>query len=330
MKIVACNWRHWQDTLKEDYMCRYITEPQTMPEGMTYKRMFVFSDWFTVLFGPKETVSHAQWMRVGYSVVAILIALVCLILSARSTELQIGLTLGALAFPVYSLVALKFCEAFPAPSFTTLYLVLSAASTLASLTGWACYYFDKPRVLTKGLYVFLGAPMFVLLLSGLDGHWPYLGMEIGDPPTYNLPYFVCGVVAITSTLLVTLFPKRLVRDFVFHFSTANYFAFAVLTGLFPTIDKVEGKKTEDSTNNTALSYGIACVVVVLATSVKLFLNKDAAMRDEDNDSEIEMADPEMGDKNSNPLLRDSSGTLTSNPLWSLSEKKEDEEDQAED
>ena len=64
------------------------------------------------------------------------------------------------------------------------------------------------------------------------------------------------------------------------------------------------------------------------TALKLFLNRDAAIKeDHDQYSEIEMADPERGDHNQNPLMRESSDTLTKNPLWSLTkEVNEDEED----
>ena len=66
--------------------------------------------------------------------------------------------------------------------------------------------------------------------------------------------------------------------------------------------------------------------------MQLLLNRDAAIKEEiDADSEIEMSDPEKGpDKNSNPLLQHSrSSTLTSNPLWALSSKTDDGENDAE-
>ena len=77
-----------------------------------------------------------------------------------------------------------------------------------------------------------------------------------------------------------------------------------------------------------MTYGIGCALIVVFTALKLFLNRDAAIKeDHDHDSEIEMTDPERGDHNQNPLMRESSDTLTKNPLWSLTkEVNEDEED----
>ena len=133
--------------------------------------------------------------------------------------------------------------------------------------------------------------------------------------------------SVLASLLVLFFPRRIVRDAVFHFSTANYLVFAVLTGLFPSIDFFKDEPQGDFYTNTRMTYGIGCGVIAIATVVKVILNRDAAIREDlDHDSEIEMADPEAGDKNSNPLLREQSPTLTSNPLWSLSEKKPDDGD----
>ena len=337
MKVVACNWKEWAETQAEqDDNCRYIMSPGTLPAGEHWRVMFYFSDWLTVLFGPEETVEHAEWMRVAYSLVAILIALVCVFLPVRKQDTQVSLTLGALSFPVFSLVALRFCEAFPAPSFTTLYLVLTLAANLSGWLSFVLWRFDhKVKSVTNALYVFLGSGLFVLFLSGMDGHWPYIGMDIGSPPTYNLPYFVGAVVAIACTILTIVLNTRFVLDLVFHFCTANYLVLALLAGLLPSIDFFKDTKQGEYERNKAMNYGVGCGVVVLVTVAKFLLNRNSPTKEDlDQDSEIEMADPEVGvDKNSNPLLRESSDTLTSNPLWALSQEPklpgEDEEEAGE-
>ena len=337
MKVVACNWKEWAETQAEqDENCRYIMSPGTLPAGEHWRVMFYFSDWLTALFGPEETVEHAEWMRVAYSLVAILIALVCVFLPVRKQDTQVSLTLGALSFPVFSLVALRFCEAFPAPSFTTLYLVLTLAANLSGWLSFVLWRFNhKVKSVTKALYVFLGSGLFVLFLSGMDGHWPYIGMDIGSPPTYNLPYFVGAVVAIACTILTIVLKARFVLDLVFHFCTANYLVLALLAGLLPSIDFFKDTKQGEYERNKAMNYGVGCGVVVLVTVAKFLLNRNSPTKEDlDQDSEIEMADPEVGvDKNSNPLLRESSDTLTSNPLWALSQEPklpgEDEEEAGE-
>ena len=128
------------------------------------KLVFVFGDWFTVAFGPKKTMDHLEWIRVLYSLLAILVALVSLLLPVRMTGLQLGLTIGAFSFPVYGLVVLNYCEGFPAPSFTILYLVLSVCVSLSYATGHLFWYASKIQKFAKTLYVFVAAPLFVSLL----------------------------------------------------------------------------------------------------------------------------------------------------------------------
>ena len=77
-----------------------------------------------------------------------------------------------------------------------------------------------------------------------------------------------------------------------------------------------------------MTYGIGCGLIVVFTAAKLILNRDAAIKEyHDHDSEIEMADPERGDHNQNPLMRESSDTLTKNPLWSLTKEVNDDNDE---
>ena len=253
----------------------------------------------------------------------------------RLRSLQLGLSLFALSFPIYGMLGLKFCEGFPAESFEILYEVLSVAFVLAYLTYLVASQ-ARCQSAAKAFYVFLGAQLFVLILSGLDGHWPYVGMNIGDPPTYNMPYFVGLIVGIACAIGTTIFPKRIVKDFIFHFATACYLVFALLAGLYPTIDFIKDTPADKYDNNDAMTYGIGCGLIVEFTAAKLFLNRDAAIKeDHDHDSEIEMADPERGDHNQNPLMRESSDTLmressdtlTKNPLWSLTKEVNDDNDE---
>ena len=150
-----------------------------------------------------------------------------------------------------------------------------------------------------------------------------MGMDIGQPPTYNLPYFVGLVVAVVCSVLIHIKKiPALARDFLFHFSTANYFVLALIGGLYPSIDFFTDAK--DPRRIEALGFGVGGAIAVLATFLKLWLNRNAeGSEDNDQDSEIEMADPEVGEKSNNPLLqRNGSNTLTSNPLWALSKDPE--------
>ncbi len=86
MKIVACNWKDWTDTWQDqDQYCQWLFAPhhKPAPPGTHYKLLFVFSDWLSVAFGPKETVDHIEWVRVIYSLLAIVVGLVALLLPKR-------------------------------------------------------------------------------------------------------------------------------------------------------------------------------------------------------------------------------------------------------
>ncbi len=291
MKIAACNWKEYASSWqKQNPTCQWLWNSALRPEGTHYKMAFVFGDWFTVAFGPEDTVQHLEYVRVVYSLLAIFIGLVCLALPTRKMDKQVYLTTSVLFFPVYTLILLAFvAEHFPAPSFTFLYLAVSVSFTLSTLTGYVFARFER---LGKAVYVLFGAPLFVPMLvsartppaplcpfssnfseqervrltsrspfrrvsvpspvplltsshsppfpalqSGtIEGHWPYIGMEIGDSPTYNMPYFVAACVAIGAALFAILFPNRFIRDLFFHYATACYFAFAVIAGLAPSVN----------------------------------------------------------------------------------------------
>ena len=85
MKIVACNWKDWERIGTYDgqeYFCRWVI-PSLRPEGTVMKRLFIYGDWFSVAFGPKDTMDHLEYARVVYSILAVLIALVSLVLPVR-------------------------------------------------------------------------------------------------------------------------------------------------------------------------------------------------------------------------------------------------------
>ena len=161
----------------------------------------------------------------------------------------------------------------------------------------------------------------------------YIGSNGRSNPT--IAAAVGLLVAIACTILTIVLNTRFVLDLVFHFCTANYLVLALLAGLLPSIDFFKDTKQGEYERNKAMNYGVGCGVVVLVTVAKFLLNRNSPTKEDlDQDSEIEMADPEVGvDKNSNPLLRESSDTLTSNPLWALSQEPklpgEDEEEAGE-
>ena len=82
MKVIACNTRH---LYFGDAWCKKLFTA-TLPPGTHYKMLFVYSDYGTVILGPKDTTEHAEWMRVGYSILAILLGLACLILPLRKSR----------------------------------------------------------------------------------------------------------------------------------------------------------------------------------------------------------------------------------------------------
>ena len=165
----------------------------------------------------------------------------------------------------------------------------------------------------------------------MDGHWPAIGKDIGEYPTYNLPYFICLVVGLVLAILVVKGPVK-IRNLLFNFATANYFVFAVLAGLLPTLDFFKDERQNPETNKFYY-YAAGAGLSLIATGLKTYLNRGEMTDDADPDSEIEMADPERGDNTGNPLLQQSpkrSKSMTSNPLWTLSSDAKDGSDDEED
>ena len=172
----------------------------------------------------------------------------------------------------------------------------------------------------------------------MDGHWPHIGKDIGEYPTYNLPYFICLVVGLVLAILGAKGPVTIkglpLRSLFFNFATANYFVFAALAGVLPTIDFFK-EETQNLQRIEFYHFAAGAGLALIATVLKTYLNRGEVEDDTDQDSEIEMADPERGDNTDNPLLdgqspkRPGAKSMTSNPLWTLSsDAKEGEEDES--